>query len=413
MKKRMMKTGLVAISIMVASFLLLGGVAYVNQNTVNTMTVSRDLVEDKLYQTGWVTCQAEPLRGAADGEVLFVYEEGRFVLPHVKLATVYSGVLDENIRQQLRTLNHKMVLAGSLESHRRNLYMDTGAMSREINKAFGKITAETAEGNYKNVYELSNEILSYQNRILEERGEKKAEPVLSLSAEVAALEKGIQAPKKTYQSPMAGLFSSQVDSFDELFTPEIPKTLTPKEYGELVKQKPLSYQGAVLEGQIFAKVINNFEWFVAALFPIEALEGLSPGSFVELRMLNHSDLKVNAVVESLSPEEEGQVVAVLKSTQYVEGIYTAREVEFELIKKTYEGLKIPLSALVEEGEETFVFVVKDGLYRRVKVRVLYREKNFALIEDLSSEVIQERQHVILYDLVVVNPETVKEGDIAG
>jgi len=114
----------------------------------------------------------------------------------------------------------------------------------------------------------------------------------------------------------------------------------------------------------------------------------------------------------ISEKEGKERVLVIKSTKYVEGIYTADKVEFDIVKRSYRGIKIPTSSIIKKDKAEGVYAVKGGVYRFVQVNILYRDKNYVIIEDKSTAGNQS-QNVILYDLVVTNPDNVKEGSITG
>ena len=102
-------------------------------------------------------------------------------------------------------------------------------------------------------------------------------------------------------------------------------------------------------------------------FKVEEIENLEVGHYVELRVINNSDHKVSGVVSYISEEEKGQVVVVVKSTKNLDNIWTSNKVEFEIIKSTKTGFKIPHSAIMERDGKKGVYVIKDSVYKFIEI----------------------------------------------
>ena len=106
-------------------------------------------------------------------------------------------------------------------------------------------------------------------------------------------------------------------------------------------------------------------------------------------------------------EENGQAVIVVSANHYLDSIYSIRTAEFEIIRRTYSGLKVPISALRVDGETTGVFVNLGGVARFREVNVLYSDDTMAIVEDQGniSGVLK------LYDSVIVNGHNIENGKI--
>lgn len=378
-----------------------------------TVTAVSDSVESKLSGSGLVTVYSVPVNAAKAGKALFAVEEGKLIKRYTTVANVYSGDIDEETGEKLRLLNDKLAFSRNAKQYEQNVFDDVGSLNKEINRLYVEIINQTAENNYTNVYEFKSRIKTYHDKVLAMKGETPPpSETANAEAEIGELEAALNVEKITYSSPADGVFSSAMDNFDELLTPDIAKTLTPEAFEKLMKTD-VEPSGEITEGKPFAKIINGFEWYLVAEFSEDETEELSEGSTVGIRITSISDAKVSGTVLYISPAEKEKVVCVIKSTRLIEGIYTADKVDFEIIKTTRKGLKIPVSCLTEKDGKEAVMTVKNGLYRLVQVNVIFRDKNYVIIENKSSGFESDAGNIILYDLVVTNPDSVNEGDIAG
>ena len=124
--------------------------------------------------------------------------------------------------------------------------------------------------------------------------------------------------------------------------------------------------------------------------------------------LDISDKTLDANIDCISEEKDGRVTVVISCMQFVEGIYSARNVNADIIRKSYSGFKIPLSAIrVREDGTSGVYIVKDSVAEFRNIQVLHQSDNYAIAkEDNKLE-----NGLLLYDEVVISGSDIKDGKI--
>ena len=116
-------------------------------------------------------------------------------------------------------------------------------------------------------------------------------------------------------------------------------------------------------------------------------------------------------ISSISEPEDEKYAVTISSADYIEGLFEARNVEFELIKKDCSGFRIPQQALtIVDGEEG-VFVIRSGVAKFRPVKKVYEDKNFILSEKEASSEVGDSSGIVLYDLIILEPEKVYEDKI--
>jgi len=407
------KANLLNIVIVIFLVCVIAGSLIFGADNAQTVTATTDVAENVISGDGIVTVYSTLVKANEDGHVLFSVEDGKLIKKYTTIASVYSGEIDKNTEEQLKLLNDRIAFSKSTEKFAEEVFNDIGSINKEINTQFNEIASETAGGNYKEVYNRKSRIITYHKKSLELKGEtvEVTNTETVSDADISGLEQALNVNKSVYTSPADGMFSPGVDNFDQLLNPDIAMTLKPGEYKKIYKTD-VEAQKEVKKDAPFAKIINNFEWYLVASFPESEISDLKTGSNVKLRVKSISDSEVSGSVVYISEKEGRERVLVIKSTKYVEGIYTADKVEFDIVKRSYRGIKIPTSSIIKKDKAEGVYAVKGGVYRFVQVNILYRDKNYVIIEDKSTAGNQS-QNVILYDLVVTNPDNVKEGSITG
>ncbi len=409
----MNKSKLLSLVIVIFLICVLLGSLIFGADSANTVTATSHTAESLLSGEGIVTFYSELINASSDGHALFSAQEGKLIKKYSTVASVYTGEISDEMAEQLKLLNDKITFNKSTEKYKSEVFNDIGSLNKEINNQFSDIINNTASGNYSDVYELKSRILTYHEKALAMKGEQVPAPQSENdNAKIAELEKTFSVNKTVYTSPVDGMFSPRIDNFDTLVNPDSAQTLTPKSYKDIIKNDIVEVT-AVEKDKPFAKIINNFEWYLVSSFSSADVKDLEVGDEVSIRVSSISDSRVKAKIIYISEEEKKERVMVIKSTKYIDGIFAADKVEFEIVKNSYKGLKIPTSAIVKKDSKEGIYSVKDGVYKFVEIKVLYRDKNYVIIEDRSSEYVSGSGAIVLYDLVVTNPEKVREGSIAG
>ena len=405
------KNKVLGIALLIA--VLIGGISmyYISTHSANTVTVYKETVENKIKATGIVCTDQQLIKAEGDGVALYNCREGKLILPYVKIATVYSGEISEETGNKLRAINDKIVFAEANEKLGKNIVGDVTSINRDINNTIYTIITETNESNYENVYKLKNEILAYNKKLMELKGVKVEIKEENLNDEINKIEAEMTGGKKVYTSPVNGMFSTKITPWDELITPESIMSLTVKDFDELLKHKEEEKSGVTL-GEPFCKIINNYEWYVVSKFSMEDIEDLQVGKTIEIRVTSNSDRKVEGTVSYISETDDKEAVIVIKSTKHLDNIWTSGKIEFELIKNTKTGFKVPKSALMERDGKKGVYAVKDSLYKYIEVEPLIYDGEYVILKDKTLDGESQRTNIILYDYVVINPEKVREGDFA-
>ena len=79
-------------------------------------------------------------------------------------------------------------------------------------------------------------------------------------------------------------------------------------------------------------------------------------------------------------------------------MYTARSVNAEVIKKTYEGFKVSKNAVhIDENGNYYVYINREGVNRRRDVTILYADDAYVIIKEDNAA----QNNLLLYDEVVV------------
>ena len=180
-----------------------------------------------------------------------------------------------------------------------------------------------------------------------------------------------------------GWYSALVDGYETTLTPESLEELTPSALASAAPESGLSSN--------VGKLITGETWYFAANLPSAEAETLRAGDRVSVRFANGLERNMEMRVRSISGEEDGQRTLVLESREYLALTTLLRHQTAQVIRRTYEGIRVPKNAVrvetrtVGDGEEAQE-VSFTGVYCRMArlaslkpVRVLYEGEDYYLV----------------------------------
>lgn len=138
---------------------------------------------------------------------------------------------------------------------------------------------------------------------------------------------------------------------------------------------------------------------------------LQYGQTVTLRLSDARE--IDADIEEIVQQESGEVMIIFKTNKAVEDLISYRKISIDVIWWSYSGLKVPNSAIIEEGIENYVIRNRTGYSDKILVNIKKQNKNYSIVTNYSTqellelgwtrEEIASKKSISMYDKIVVNP----------
>jgi len=225
----------------------------------------------------------------------------------------------------------------------------------------------------------------------------------SLYEEKAQYENKMSKAKQDLFSPASGIYSTKIDGFEKLVTEKTAENMTPDDLEALFKTEVSEEE--IEKSRVVCKIIDSFEWSVSVIVTQEELSNISLGDTVYLRNHNSSEDAV-ATVTYISTPKNGKYVLTATSDMSCNWAMSERIIGIDLVKKKYSGLKVPIEAVRVKNDATGVYTVVDGIVRFKKVKILYKNDKYALVEENNSAT----GGLLLYDEVITSlAKGIKDG----
>lgn len=106
---------------------------------------------------------------------------------------------------------------------------------------------------------------------------------------------------------------------------------------------------------------------------------------------------------------------IFRTNKAVEYLIGYRKISIDVIWWSTSGLKVPNSAIIEEGGLNYVIRNRSGYSDKILVEVKKQNKNYSIISNYSTDKLVELGYdaddfktlktISLYDKIIVNPKT--------
>lgn len=380
---------------------------------VKTMSLYSVIHEEVAEANAYIVRDETVYYAPASGTFYGSSTEGARVGKNRRIATVYSADVSEEILGEINNIDNKIEALTSVVVD--GSEFKAGGVS--VEEKLAQLKEYIEEAAYSNdvakIREYKNEI----NVLLSGGGmEENADELSKLIQQKKQIERSIAGMKQDIYSDEAGVYSANVDGYEEVLTPGMLENINCLAFSKIKSEvaKDESDDGKkdkndekeaslrVNSGDSVCKIINNHRWFIAALVNKADVEDLKVGQRVSIRFSDLAGEETTATVKSVSNEapEQKKAVAVFECESYCEGAFSVRVCEIEIIKKSYSGFSVPINAIHANGNGNGIMVRQGGNEILKPCKILYRdeEKGEAIVVADTDDV---NRMLDLYDLVVV------------
>lgn len=380
-----MKKGIIAIVIVALCAMLFYGIRYVN-TPVDTIEAKVTTYEEASHGKAYFVRRESIYTAPASGTVYYHVPEGARVANAKTVATIYDGIVSPDILQELNTLDKKIEKKQN-ENNISELYSsDSSSVESKVENYKNSIVEAAEEKDVVKIADYKNDL----NNLRSGNNQAPEDKLKQLESQKAEVEKKIGAKKTDVASTTSGIFTTLLDGLEDQLTPESAKEFTVSQFNALPEAQGTTPSNNISKGDIVGKVVNNHVWYVLTSVDAKMAEKYKKGSKVKMRFANIPGEQASASISYISPEENGQVVMLLECRNYVEGAFSFRSGEMDLIFESYTGFQVPIHA-VRTTEDQHGIIGEVGTSQKFyPCEVLYTntEEGFAIVEAAEGETSQ-------------------------
>ena len=346
-------------------------------------------VSDSVEAEG-VLVREEQVLPAQEGIVELTRSEGERVGVGQTVALVYRDSQARSSQEALRELDAEIALLEYAAAESGDV-ASAAELAEAILQSVVELRASTALEDYSS---LEDQVLELKSGVLRRShtyGEGLTSADLSarlqeLRSQRSALSGQASAATTRVTAGQSGLFSSQVDGYESVLTPQSVFQLTPASLQSL-----LDGEGAASTDGL-GRLVCGSRWYFAALLTPETAGRMREGQSVLVRFTGDFSRDAEMTVEQIGDVQNGGQVAVLSCSRYLAETVLLRSQSAEIVFDSWSGLRIPKQALrmgasldretgeLVETEQLGVYALVGGRLEFKEVRVLTEGSDYYVVE---------------------------------
>lgn len=343
---------------------------------IESMQLYSYSAEDSIQSVGYMVREEQALQGT-DTLQEIVPAEGETVAAGDALSIVYQdqGALENH--REMHRLEERIQSLQYILSHSADA-SDSANLNSSIIRSLVELHQLTARDELSQLGEHSDQL-----KTLLFRRDYTYNGSADLSAESAKLQKKLkklskqnQSATSVVQAPVSGAFSSMVDGYESVLTPEQMTDLTPERFRQLLEQR-----APVTEGTSLGKLVTSPQWYFVTILDEQQAQRLKLGDRLTVRfksMTRTVPMRVKSLSQS---DQQGEVCVVLTSQEYLALTTLLREQTADLIFGNVEGFRVEKGAVHVNNEtgDVGVYRIYGAQASWVSVDILWEEEDCYII----------------------------------
>ncbi len=417
-RKEQRKRKLIRVIFILFSLLYLPALwKWVFHGNIETSVLHSGIMEMKISAEGVFIRSEVPINAVREGIIIPAVNQGERVPNKYSFAKLVDKSSQQTL-QRIESMERDIIRQTTDESP--NILDGDPAFHEKVQNEVNKLTELALE---KNIIPV-DAVKSTLEQLLYQRNReifKKQDDRLYLQKNKEELEKlqnSLTSDAINVQAEFSGLVVWDNIPYDEKFKSENINNLALEDlFADDNKQKEYQIQSIgvgdsfnVEKDQVFARLVNNEKsWFVCAVEHKNA-EYVKPGNSILLKV-EGIDTGIGCNVESIQPTGD-KLKVIMSFNESVEKTIYLRYAKSELIFNNIQGIKVPVRSLTNFNvydSTADIIVVRFDRASVKRVKVLARQDAFAIIEAVADT--KETNPVRVFDVYVVNPQNISEGQV--
>ena len=327
---------------------------------IATQTALLAEAEERIPAAGCIfrdeTALTSPYRGAADYQM----GDGKRAAAGELLAVTYEDTDSAGITARLKKLDAELAVLESSSVGKNPSLSYTKALENTVSSALSRYYKQLASGDPSRALACTDELLVSLNRkalIVDSRTDY-AEEMKELRAERDRLAATLTGRSAEVRAPLPGIFYSDTDGGEEVFTVAALEGLTPSGLDALTARRTEQ------DPSVIGKLATSRMWYLALTLDASESGRFQVGEKRRITFTDCGDLTLEMKLESAVPEGD-RLLLVYSSDEQKNGPETVRRHSVSVQIAAYSGLRVPRAALRFVDGYT-------GVYARFGNTVLFR-----------------------------------------
>lgn len=372
---------------------------------------------DSVSANGIVIRNEQLIEANYSGVLSYYVEDGGKVAKDSTVAETFQNGDQAVNKKKLEAINKEIEMLKSSQDAGSSASVSLETLSNLVMDKATNLIGLAESGYLKSEGDYANDLLALLNRkqIVTQKVTDFNDRIAQLESEKQSVIEAMGSPTKSFTTPVAGYFSSQVDGLEGSLTPSQIGEIDIASLTELINTP---HQAAESEG-IVGKIILDYEWYFAVRLDKREYDKFSEGAVVSLRFPFSSLKDVPAKVDKMQySEADGAGIIFFRCSYFSKELALLRNENAQIALTSVSGIRVSSEAIrmgdvqVKDAEgnkktETVrgVYVKNGNSVAFKRVEVLYENKDFYICAVKSDD----KSYLQVYDEVIIEGKNLYDG----
>ncbi len=325
------------------------------------------------------------------------------------IASVYSSQNGINLQNEIEEIEQKIEILSRSS-------IDTGYLTSNIAKVderiFGSLVdvrSATKENDLTLISSFKEELLIDINKrqLITSGMSDFSQQINELQAKKDKLTSSMQNPLSTVYAEKPGYFSTLLDGYETVFTPEKIKNMNLSDYDKIIGEDAASYTESAI-----GKLITDFDWYTMCEVTTEEADKFVVGQSYPISFLYSSGRQVDAVLQrKISQTDSTRAVLIFIIQEVPSDFDYTRRQPVKIILESNKGVSFPSSALRMVDGVQGVYIVAGNVIEFKKVDIISSTESRYLSRSYEKTDPKSKEYLSKFDRVVLEGKDLYVGKI--
>lgn len=348
------------------------------------------------------------------GTINHLREDGEKVAVGEEICQVYAGSASDEDAHALQEIDRKLERLYNSNLKENVNYSDTQLIDAAINNTYYTLLARMASGSAGYAMAKSDDLIAAMNQrlIITRHVDSFDAQIAQLEKERASLVSGTGTVAETVMADRSGYYYADIDGFEGIFNADKLSNMTLNEYDKLISSAAdMSLQRSKTGGYNCGKIITEYNWYLTCRITTEESRAYTEGYTYTVIFPYNSDTRIAMILDRMILQaDDDRVVLVFRTNIIPEHFSFLRRQSVQVVTSTYEGYKVPLSAVRMLGGKQGVYILEGYVVKFREIEPLREIEGYFICRenDGSAENVGK---LALYDRIIISGKNLYVGKI--
>ena len=323
-----------------------------------------------------------------------------------EIAKIFANAESAQEYSTYKSLEEQLEYYDDMENQAVGQAADVESLNKDVITDINGLVRANAAGNVQSAADYCSELNDKFTRIQILVGDNIdfSSVMKEIEEKINAINKNACKPTGYVQADESGIFSSYTDGLETAFD----YSAISSGLGVETLQQWLNEAQDAEASQSLGKLITSFEWYFCAIVEPSQIKGLENGDKIDVSVSGTDHVYSCKIISGAENQPGVQKTAlVLQCSEMNSDIASLRTADIELRLNSYEGIKMPASAVHMNNGEKGVYALVASVVEWRKADVLYTQGDYVVL----SYDAKDTDGIRLYDQIITQGKELRDGKV--